>query len=255
MDTKVTPLPPPPLLWMRFAMVKRLPPCSNRKQPADDLPLAPLKALKASPDSSAHWVAEAQAAIHHGTALARVDLKEPAAQGGAAEVAPTPTREGALPSHGGEAHKSDGASVPLVAEAPKVSEAEAMDDRAPKTAETAVAMVGVSSSSEATMVEAGALEAVEAIIAEARAPEITKAIVMAVGPSGQEAEMKAAEASVAPLAQGPPLLRESAQEAEVYPISSDDTSRAWEVVDTKDAGAVEEPALILDEGSLALVRA
>ena len=67
--------------------------------------------------------------------------------------------------------------------------------------------------------------------------------------------MKAAEASVAPLVQGSPLLRECAREAEVYPISSDDTSRAREVVDAEDAGAMEQPAPILDEGSSALVRA
>ena len=80
----------------------------------------------------------------------------------------------------------DGASVPLVVEAPGVSEAEATEDKAPKTAETAVAAVGVSTSSEAMMAEAGA-------------PEATKAVVMVVRPSAQEAEMKAAEASVAPL--------------------------------------------------------
>ena len=67
--------------------------------------------------------------------------------------------------------------------------------------------------------------------------------------------MKAAEASVAPLVQGPPLLRESAREAEVYPISSDDTSWAQEVVDAEDAGVVEQPAPVLDEGNSALVRA
>ncbi|XP_066375551.1 uncharacterized protein [Miscanthus floridulus] len=67
--------------------------------------------------------------------------------------------------------------------------------------------------------------------------------------------MKAAEATVVPLVQGSPLLRESAREAEVYPISSDDTSRAREVVDAEDAGAVEQPALVLDEGSSALMRA
>ncbi|XP_066381162.1 uncharacterized protein [Miscanthus floridulus] len=183
---------------------------ANRKWPADELPLAPLKALKASPGSSAHWVAE--------------------------------TREGALPPRGGEAHESDGASVPLVAEAPGVSEAEATEDRALKTAETAVAAVGVSASSEATMAEAGA-------------PEATEAIVMAARLSVQEAEMKAAEASVARLVQGSPLLRESAREAEVYPISSDDTSRAREVVDAEDAGAVEQPAPVLDKRSSALVRA
>ena len=51
--------------------------------------------------------------------------------------------------------------------------------------------------------------------------------------------MQAAEASVVPLVQGPPLLRESAREMEVYPISSDDTSRAREVVDAEETGAVE----------------
>ena len=66
--------------------------------------------------------------------------------------------------------------------------------------------------------------------------------------------MKAAEALVAPLVQGPPLLRESAQEAEVYPISSDDTSRARGVVDAEETGTVEQSALTLGEGSSALVR-
>ena len=60
-------------------------------------------------------------------------------------------------------------------------------------------------------------------------------------------------ALVASLLQGPPLLRESAQETEVYPISFDDTSRAWEVVDAEDAGAVGQPAPILDEENSALV--
>ena len=50
------------------------------------------------------------------------------------------------------------------------------------------------------------------------------------------------------------MLREHAREAEVYPISSDDTSRAREVVDAEETGAVEQPAPILDEGSSALVR-
>ena len=124
----------------------------------------------------------------------------------------------------GEAHESDGAGVPLVVEAPRVSEAEATEAEAPKTAEAAAAGVGVSATTEAMMVEAGAPETIEAMTAEARAPEITEADVMAARPSAQEAEMKAAEALVAPLVQGPPLLRESAREAEVYLISSDDTS-------------------------------
>ena len=117
----------------------------------------------------------------------------------------------------------------MVAEGPGVSGAEATEARASKTVETAVAGAG--------------------------APETTKAIVMAARPSVQEAEMQAAEALVVPSVQGPSLLRESAREAEVYPISSDDTSRAREVVDAEDAGAVEQPTPVLDEGSSALVRA
>ncbi|XP_066392844.1 uncharacterized protein [Miscanthus floridulus] len=116
-----------------------------------------------------------------------------------------------------------------------------MEATAPTTAETAVAVVGVSASAEAMM-------------AEAKAPETVEAIAMAAMPSVLEAEMKVAEALVAPLVQGSPLLRESARETEVYPISSDDTSRAREVVDAEDASAVEQPAPILDEGGSALVR-
>ena len=49
--------------------------------------LAPLKALKVSPSSTAHWVVEAQAAIQRGAATARTDPKEMVAQGEVAEVA------------------------------------------------------------------------------------------------------------------------------------------------------------------------
>ena len=171
----------------------------------------PLKALKASPGSSAHWVAEAQAAIQRGAASVRVDPQEPAAQGRVAEAAPT---------------RSDGAIVPFVAEAPGASGAEAMGAPAPMTAETAVSAAGASASAEAIMTEAGAPVAAEPVTAEAVAPEVTTAVVTAARPSVLEAEMSAAEASAVPLAQGPPLLRESARETEVYPISSDDTSRA-----------------------------
>ena len=157
--------------------------------------MAPLKALKASPGSSAHWVAEAQAAIQRGATSARVDPKGLAAHEGVAEAAPT---------------QSDGAVVPFVAEAPRASEAEAMEATAPTTAESAVAVVDVSASAEAMMAEAGAPETAEAVIAEAGAPEVTEVVVMAARPSVQEAEMQAAEASAMPLAQGPPLLRESA---------------------------------------------
>jgi len=107
--------------------------------------------------------------------------------------------------------------MPFVAEAPGVSEAEATEAMAPATAETAVAMVGVSASAEATMAEARDPETAEAVIVEAGAPEVTKTVVMVARPSVQEAEMQAAAASVVPLVQGLPL---------VYPISSNDTSRA-----------------------------
>ena len=50
------------------------------------------------------------------------------------------------------------------------------------------------------------------------------------------------------------MLREHARETEVYPISSDDTSRAREVVDAEETGALEQPAPTLGEGSSALVR-
>ncbi|XP_066320104.1 uncharacterized protein [Miscanthus floridulus] len=228
------PLPPPPPLRIRVTMVKRLPPRSSRKRPADELPLVPLEVLKVRPGSFAHWVAEAQAAIQRGAASARADPKEPATQGGAAEATPTQIGKGVLLPHEGEAHESDGAGVPLVAEAPGVSEAEATEAGAPKTAETTAVGVGVSTTTEATMVEAGAPETIEAMTAEAGAPEIIEANVMVARPSAQEAEMKAAEALVAPLVQGPLLLRGSAREVEVYPISSDNTSQARGVVDAEE---------------------
>ena len=111
--------------------------------------MAPLKALKVSPSSTTHWVVEAQAAIQRGAASARADPKEPATQGGAAEAILRQTGEGAPLPCEGEDRESDGAEVPLVAEAtevvaPEVSEAEAMEARAPKTTEAGVAEVGVS---------------------------------------------------------------------------------------------------------------
>ena len=51
--------------------------------------------------------------------------------------------------------------------------------------------------------------------------------------------MKEAEALVAPLVHGPPLLPGSAREVEVLPISSNDVSRAREMADGEVAGAVE----------------
>jgi len=114
--------------------------------------------------------------------LVRADPKEPTTQGGAAEATLTQTGEGVLPPHEGEAHESDGAEVPLVAEAPGVSKAEATEAEAPKTTETAAAAVSVSAATEATMAEAGAPEIIEAMIAEAGALEIAKVDVMAARP-------------------------------------------------------------------------
>ncbi|XP_066310840.1 uncharacterized protein [Miscanthus floridulus] len=131
-------------------------------------------AEEASPGSSAHWVAEAQAAIQRGAASARVNPQEPAAQGRVAEAAPK---------------WSDGAIVPFVAEAPGASRAEAMGAPAPMTAEIAVSAAGASVSAEAIMTEAGAPETAEAVIVEAGAPEVTMAVVTAARPSVQEVEM------------------------------------------------------------------
>ena len=117
-----------------------------------------------------------------------------------------------------------------------------MEARAPRTAEAVAAGAGVPGTTEATM-------------AEAEAPGATKADAFAAKPSAQEVEMKAAEASVAPLVQGLPSLRESAREVEVHPISFDYTFRAREVVDAEETGAVEQPVPTLGEGSSALVRA
>ncbi|XP_066373468.1 uncharacterized protein [Miscanthus floridulus] len=102
------------------------------------------------------------------------------------------------------------------------------------TIEAAAAGTGALTTTEATMAEAGAPVTTEATMVEAGAPGTTEADVIVARLSAQEVEMKAAEASVAPLVQGPPLLRESTQEVEVLPISSDDTSRAQEM-----AGAEE----------------
>ncbi|XP_066313461.1 uncharacterized protein [Miscanthus floridulus] len=187
-----------------------------RKRPAEVPTLAPLKALKVSPGSTAHWVVEVQAAIQRGAVSARADPKEPAAQGGATEATPTQMGEGAPPPREAEAHDLDGAEAPSVAEAteveaPRASEAEATEAKAPRITEAAAAGAGAPGTTEATMAEAGA-------------PGTTEADVIAAKPWAHEVEMKAAEASMAPLVQGPPPLRESAREVEVHPISSDDTS-------------------------------
>ena len=142
--------------------------------------LAPLKVLKVNPGSTAHWVAEAQAALHRGTASARADPKEPAPLGGATEAALTQEGEVAPPPHDGEARGSDAAEVPLAAETtrtevPRASQAGATETAAPGTIEAAVAGTGALVTAEATMAEAGAPETTEAMMAEAGAPGTTEA--------------------------------------------------------------------------------
>ncbi|XP_066373844.1 uncharacterized protein [Miscanthus floridulus] len=235
------PLPPPPPLQTRVAVPKRLQPRLSQKRPMEVPTLAPLKALKVNPGSITHLVAEAQAALQRGAVSARADPvsaradpKEPATQGGAAKAALMQTGEGALPPHEGEAREPDEGEVLSVAEAteveaPRVSEAKAMEAEAPWIAEAAAAGAGALATSEAMMTEAGA-------------PGTTEANVIAARLLAQEVEMKAAEASVAPLGQGPSSSREGAQKVEVHLISSDDTSRAQEVVDAEVAGAVAQPS-------------
>ncbi|XP_066351258.1 uncharacterized protein [Miscanthus floridulus] len=271
MNTEVVPVPPPPPAQTRVAVPKWLQPCSSRKRPTEVPTLAPLKALKVKPGSTTHWVAEAQAALQCGAVLARADPKELATQGGAAEVALTQAGEGAPPPYDGEARGLDAAKVPLDAETtgievPRVSQARTTEATAPRTIKAAVAGTRALATTEATMAEAGALETTEATMAkagapgtteatmvEAEAPRTTEADVIAVRLSAQEVEMKAAEASVAPLVQGPPLLWESAREVEVLPISSNDTSWAQEMADAEVAGVVEQPVPTPGEGSSALM--
>ncbi|XP_066357980.1 uncharacterized protein [Miscanthus floridulus] len=205
----------------------------SQKHPTEVPTLAPLKALKVRPSSTAHWVVEAQATIQHGAASAGADPKEPVAQGGAAKATPTQMGEGAPPSREAEACELDGAKAPSVTEATEV--------KAPRA-----------SKAEAT--EAGAPRTAEAIAAGAGAPGTTEANVIVAKPLAQEVEMKAAEASVAPLVLGLPLLRGSIREAEVHPISSDDTSQAQEVVNAEVAGFVEQPAPTPGKGGSGLVR-
>ncbi|XP_066396519.1 uncharacterized protein [Miscanthus floridulus] len=258
MDTEVMPLPPPPLRT-RVAVAKRLPPRSSQKRPTEVPTLAPLKALKVNLGSTAHWVAEAQAALHRGAVSARADPKEPATQGGAAEAALTQEGEAAPPPHDGEAHGSDAAEVLLAVETTGtevlgVSQAEATEATAPRTIEAAAAGTGALATDEATMAEAGAPQTTEATMAKAGASGATDADVIEAGLPAQEVEMKAAEALAAPLVEGLSSLRENAREVEVLPISSDDTSRAQEMADAEVAGVVDQPAPTPGEGSSTLAR-
>ncbi|XP_066384823.1 uncharacterized protein [Miscanthus floridulus] len=103
----------------------------------------------------------------------------------------------------------------MEAAAPRTIEAAAMGTGALATTEAMIAEAGAPGTTEATMAEAGAPGTTEVMMAEARAPGTTEADVIVARLSAQEVEMKAAEASVAPLVQGPPLLQESAREVEV----------------------------------------
>ena len=123
--------------------------------------------------------------------------------------------------HEVEAHESDGAGAPSVAEATEVK-------------------VEALRTSEAEATWAEALRASKAIAAGVGAPRVTKveaaeASLGMVEPAGQDADMGAGQASVPPLVQGPPPSQESAQEVGVQTISSDDTSRGKEVADAEAA--------------------
>ncbi|XP_066392327.1 uncharacterized protein [Miscanthus floridulus] len=148
-------------------------------------------------------------------------------------------------------------------EVPVVSQARAMEAAAPRTIELAAAGVGGPTTAEAMVVGAGALGTTEATVAEAEAPGTTEAMMAEAGAPGtieanviaamlsaQEVETRAAEASAAPLVQGPPSLQESAREVEVLSISFDDTSWAYEMASAEVAGIMEQPIPTPGEGKL-----
>ncbi|XP_066323232.1 uncharacterized protein [Miscanthus floridulus] len=200
MDTEAMPLPLPPPLWTRVAMVKWLSPRSSRKRPVEVPTLAPLKVLKVNPGSTAHWVAEAQATLQHGATSARANPKEPATQGGAAEAALTQEGEGAPPPCDGEARGSDATEVPLAAETTRtevlrVSQAGATEATTPRTIEATAVGIGALTTAEATMAEARAPETTEATMAEVGAPGTTEATMAEAGaPETIEATMAEAKA-------------------------------------------------------------
>ena len=149
--------------------------------------LAPRKVLKVSTSSTAQWVVEAQAAIQRGAASARADPKEPVAQGEDTGAATEQAEEEEPTPRVVEAHESDGAGAPSVAEATEVK-VEALR----------------TSKAEATGAEA--LRASKAIAAGVRAPQVAEveAADASLGMAGQDADMGAGQASVLPLVQGPP---------------------------------------------------
>ncbi|XP_066392459.1 uncharacterized protein [Miscanthus floridulus] len=181
-----------------------------RKRQAEVPTLAPRKVLKVSTSSTTQWVVEAQATIQRGVALARANPKEPVAHGEATKAAMEQAEEEEPTPREAEAHESDGAKVPLVAEAtkgaaeaPLTSEAEATEAEVPRTTEAEVAEAGAPRTTEVGVAEAG---------------------VSVAKPVAKEAEMEVGQASILPLVQGPPPSQESAREVEVHSISSDDTS-------------------------------
>ncbi|XP_066398385.1 uncharacterized protein [Miscanthus floridulus] len=139
----------------------------NQKCPMDVPALAPLKALKVSPSSIAHWVVEAQAAMQHGVVPARADPKELVTQGEDAKATSTQGGEGAPLSCKAKARGSDEAKASLVAEATEVE--------APRTSEAEATEVGVPRTTEAVLAGARAPETTKAMMVEARAPRTTEA--------------------------------------------------------------------------------
>ena len=136
--------------------------------------------------------------MQRGAASARVDPKEPVAQGEATGAATEQAEEEEPTPCVVEAHESDGAGAPSVAEATRV-EVEAL-----RTSEAEVTGAEALWASTAVSVGIGAPRAAEVEVAEAS--------LGMVDPVGQDADMGAGQASAPPLVHGPPPSQESAQE-------------------------------------------
>ena len=85
--------------------------------------MAPRKALKVSASSTAQQAVEAQAAVQRGATSAGADLEGPVAQEEAPGAATEQMEEEGLTPRVVEAHESDGAGAPSVAEAGSKAEA------------------------------------------------------------------------------------------------------------------------------------
>ncbi|XP_066380650.1 uncharacterized protein [Miscanthus floridulus] len=127
-----------------------------RKHQAEAPALAPRKVLKVSTSSTAQWVVEAQAAIQHGAASTRADLKEPVTHGEATKAATEQAEEEEPTPREAEARKLDEVEAPSVdeaidgeAEAPRTSEAEATEAEASRTTEAEVAEARVHETTKA----------------------------------------------------------------------------------------------------------